>query len=153
MEMFINKNVKYWKNLVPVFTELPCDGGNDNESDSVEVDGSNRDVGLDDANAGDGENKVDLNVYNGGGDSNDDVGVDDVGRVNTNGGDSADFGNGDGKFDWVANRDDGDGDDKDDVGVDDDGNGGSDIGNDTNCGDGWNKVDCSKDIAVDDGNS
>ena len=61
------------------------------------MDGSNKDVGLDDINAGDGKNKVDLGeVYNGGGDSNDDVGVDDVGKVNTNGGgDAADFGDGD----------------------------------------------------------
>ena len=97
IEMFINKNVRYWKNSVPVFTERPCDGGDNNEGEVVEVDGSNKDVGLDDINAGDGKNKVDLGeVYNGGGDSNDDVGVDDVGKVNTNGGgDAADFGDGD----------------------------------------------------------
>ena len=34
-------------------------------------------------------------MYNGGGDSSDDAGVDDVGCVNTNGGDDADSGNGD----------------------------------------------------------
>ena len=46
------------------------------------MDGSNKDVGFDNVNAGDGENKVDLgDVYNGGGDIDDDVGVDDVGRV------------------------------------------------------------------------
>ena len=49
------------------------------------MDVSNKDVGLDNVNAGDGEKKVDPGeVYNGGGDSNDDVGVDDVGKVNTN---------------------------------------------------------------------
>ena len=26
-EMLINKTVKYWKNPIPVFTELSCDGG------------------------------------------------------------------------------------------------------------------------------
>ena len=46
------------------------------------MDGSNKDVGFDNFNAGDGESKVDLgDVYNGGGDINDDVRVDDVGRV------------------------------------------------------------------------
>ena len=82
IEMFINKNVKYWKNPIPISTELPCDGGDNDESEGVEVDGSNKDVGFDNVNAGDGENKVDLgDVYNGGGDIDDDVGVDDVGRV------------------------------------------------------------------------
>ena len=97
IEMFINKNVRYWKNSVPVFTECPCDGGDNDEGEVVEVDGSNKDLGLDDVNAGDGKNKVDLGeVYNGGGDSNDYVGVDDVGKVNTNGGGhAADFGDGD----------------------------------------------------------
>ena len=48
------------------------------------MDGSNKDVGLDNVNTGDGENKVDLgHVYNGGGYSNDDVRFDDVGVVNT----------------------------------------------------------------------
>ena len=79
--MFINKNVRYRKNPIPVFTELLCDGGDNDEGDGVEVDGSNKDVGLDNVNAGDGKNKIDLgDMYNGGGDSNDDVGVDDVGR-------------------------------------------------------------------------
>ena len=56
------------------------------------MDGNNKDVGVDNGNAGDGKNKVDLgDVYNGGGGSNDDVGVDDVGRVNTNGGDDTDL--------------------------------------------------------------
>ena len=99
-------------------------------------------------------NKFDLcDVYNGGGDSNDDVGVDDIGRVNTNGGDAADFGNGDGKLDCDADRGGGDGGDKDDGGVDDDGDADSDIGDDANCRDDRSKVDCSKNIAVDDGNS
>ena len=116
IEMFVNKNVKYWKNPIPAFTKLPCDGDDNDEGEGVEVDGSNKDVGLDNVNAGDGENKVDLgDMYNGGGDSNDDVGVDDVGRVNTNGGDDADFGNDDSKFDCGANRGGGDGDDKDDL--------------------------------------
>ena len=113
-EMFINKNAKYWKNPIPVFTELPCDGGDNDEGEGDEVDGNNKDAGLDNVNAGDGENKVDLgNVYNGG----DSV---DVGRVNTNCGDDADFGNGDRKFNCDADRGGGDGDDKDDGGVDDD---------------------------------
>ena len=48
------------------------------------MDGSNKNVGLDNVNGGDGENKVDLDdVYSGGGDSNDDGGVDDVGGVDT----------------------------------------------------------------------
>ena len=42
--------------------------------------GINKDVGLDNVNTGDSENKVDLgDVYNSGGDSNDYVGVDDLG--------------------------------------------------------------------------
>ena len=154
IEMFTNKNVKYWKNPVPVFTELPCDVGDNDEGEGVEVDGSNKDVGLDNVNAGDGENKVDFDdVYNGGGDCNGDVGVDDVGRVNTNGGDTAGFGNGESKFDCGADRDSGDGDDKDDGSVDNDGDADSDIANDANCCDRRIKVDCSKYIAVDDGNS
>ena len=90
---------KILKKPSPVFTELPCDGGDNDDGEGVEVDGSNKDVGLDNVNGGDGKNKVDLgDVYNGGGDSNNDDGVDDVGRVNTNGGDAADLGNGDSKF-------------------------------------------------------
>ena len=84
-------------------------------------------------------------VYNGGGDSNDDNGAGDVGRVKTNGGDDTNLGNGDSKFDYSADRGGGDGDDKDVDGVDDDGDVGYDIGNDANCGDGRSKVDCSKD--------
>ena len=91
-------------------------------------------------------------VYNGGGDSNDDNGAGDVGRVKTNGGDDTKLGNGDSKFDCSDDTGGGDGDDKDVDGVDDDGDVGHDIGNDANCGDGRSKVDCSKDTAVDDGN-
>ena len=99
--MFLNKNVKYWKKPILVFTVLPCDGGDNEEGEVVEVDGSNKDSCLDNVNAGDGENKADFgDVYNDGGDSNDDVGVDDVGRVITNGGDDADFGFGDSNFDF-----------------------------------------------------
>ena len=58
--MFINKIVKYRKNPNPVFTELPFDGGDNDEGDDGEVDGSNTDAGLDKVNAGDGKNKVDL---------------------------------------------------------------------------------------------
>ena len=96
--MLINKNVKYRKNPNSVFTELPCDGRDNDEGDD-EADGSYTDVGLDNVNAGDGENKVDLgDLYNGGGDSNDDVEVNNVGGVTTYGGDDADFGNSDSKF-------------------------------------------------------
>ena len=52
--------MKYRKNPNPVFTELPFDGADNDEGDDGEVDGSNKDVGLDKVNAGDGENKVDL---------------------------------------------------------------------------------------------
>ena len=128
--MFINKNVKYRKNPNPVLTELPCDGGDNDEGDDDEVGGSIKDVGFDNINAGDGENKVDLgDVYNGGGDSNDDVGVGNVGGVNTNGGDDADFGNGDSKFDCGDDRGSGDSGEKDDGGVNDDGDADSNIGN------------------------
>ena len=152
IEMFINKNVKYWKNTIPVFTELPCDGGDSDEGQGDEMDCRNKDVGIDNINAGYGENKVDLgDMYNGGGDSSDDTGVDDVGRANTIGGDDADFGNGDTKFHFVDDRGGGDGDDEDEGG-DDDGVADSSIGNDANCGDGRSKVDCSKDTTVDDGN-
>ena len=65
------------------------------------MDGSNKDVGLDNGNVRYGKKKVDLgDVYNGGGNSNDDVGVD--------------FGNGDSKFDCGNDRGSGDGGDKDD---------------------------------------
>ena len=64
-------------------------GGDDGDNDGDEVDGSNKNVCLD-VNAGDSENKVDLgDVYDGGADSNDDDGVDDVGWVDTNGVDDA----------------------------------------------------------------
>ena len=99
--MFVNKNVIYKKTPNPVFTEFPCDGG-DNDGDD-EVDGSNEDVCLDNVNAGDGERKVDLaDLYNRGGGSN--VGVDDVGGVNTNGGNDSDFANGDSKSDFGDDR-------------------------------------------------
>ena len=152
--MFINKNLKYWINRTSVFTELLCDGGYNDKGEVVEEDGSNKDVSLDNANAGDGENKVNLvDVYDGGGDSNNDVGVDDIGRVSTVGGDEADFGNGDTKFYCGTDRGGGDGDNKDDGGVDDDGDTDSGVDNGANCDDGRGKGDCSKGIAVDDGTS
>ena len=80
-------------------------------------------------------------MYNGGGDSNDDVGVDNVCGVNTNGGDDADFGNGDSKSDRDDGRGSGDGGDKDDGDADNDGDVGPNIGNDTDCGDGRSKID------------
>ena len=50
------------------------------------MDDSNKNVGLDNVNAGDGENKVHLGyVHNGDSFSNDDAEVDDVGGNNTNG--------------------------------------------------------------------
>ena len=152
--MFISKNVKCWKNPNLVYTELPSHGGDNDEGDDDEVDGGNKDVGLDNVNAVDGENKVDLgDVYDGGGESNDDVGVDDVGGVNINGGDDADFGNSDSKFHCGEDRGrSGDG-GIDNGGIDDDSDAAYNIGNDTNCGDGKSKVDCSKDTAVDVSNS
>ena len=118
------------------------------------MDGSNKGVGLDNVNAGDGENKVRLDdVYRDGGDSNDAVGVDDVGGVSTNGGGNAGFGDSDSKLGCGDDRNDGDGDDKNDSGVVDDGGADSNVGNDANCEDGKGKVDCSEDAADDDGNS
>ena len=38
--------MRYWKNPIPVFSELPCDGGDNDEGEGVEVDGDNKDVGL-----------------------------------------------------------------------------------------------------------
>ena len=152
--MFINKNVKHRKNSNPILTELPCDGSDNYEGDDDEVDGSIKDVGFDNVNAGDGENKAILSdVYNGGGDSNDDVRVGNVGGVNTNGGYDVDFGNGDSKLDCGDDRGSGDGGDKDDCGVNDDGDVDSNICNDTYCDDGRSKVDYSKDIVVDDNSS
>ena len=52
-----------------------------------------------------------------------------------------------------AYRNDGDVYDNNDGGTGDDGDADSNIVIDVNCGDGRNKVDCSKDKAVDDGNS
>ena len=86
------------------------------------MNGSNEDVGLDNFNVGDGENKADLgDVHSGGCDSNDDVGVDDIVWVNTNGGTDDNFGNGDSKFECGDDINSGHGDDKDDGDVDDDG--------------------------------
>ena len=151
--MFINKDVKYWKSPILVFTEFTGVGGDNSESEGDYVDGSNNDVCLDNVNAGDGENKVDLGDSNNGcDDSNDDFGVDNVGRVNTNVGDDAGFGNGDSKFDCGDEKSGGDGDDKDDGGVDDDSDTDSNIGNDANRGDSRRKFDCSKDKAADDDN-
>ena len=116
------------------------------------MDGSNKGVDFDIFNAGDSENKVDLgDVYNGGGDSNDDVGADDGVRANTNGSNDAEFGKGDSKRDCGVFRGGNDGNDKDDGGVNDNGNVDSDTGNDANCGDCRSKVDCNKDVAVDEG--
>ena len=54
--------------------------------------GSKKDVGLDNINAGVNDNKVDLgDVYSGGSDSNDGGWVDDVGGIDTNGGDNANW--------------------------------------------------------------
>ena len=67
----------------PVLTELPYDEGDNDESDHDQVGGSIKDVGFDNVNAGDGENKFDLaDVYNGVVDSNDDVGVGNIGEIN-----------------------------------------------------------------------
>ena len=113
--MFKNKNVRYRKNPNSILTKLLCDGGDNDEGDDDEVDGSNKNLGLDNVNVVDDENKVDLaDVHSEGSDSNDDVGVEDVGGVNTNGGDDADFGIGDSKFDCGDDRNSGDGNDKDD---------------------------------------
>ena len=151
--MFINKKVKYQKNANPVLTELPCDGGDNDEGDDDEVDVNIKNFGFHNVNAGDGKNKVDLgDVCDGGCDSNDDVGFGNVDGINTNGGDDADFGNDDSKFGCDDDRGSGDGVDKDHGGVDD-GDVDSNIGNDTNCGDGRSKAYCSKDAVVDDGNS
>ena len=130
--MFIDKNVKYQKNPKPVLTELPCDRGDNDEGNDDEVDGSIKDVGSDNVNAGDGENKVDLgDLYNGGGNSNDDAGAGNVDGVKTNGGDDADFGDGDSKFDCGDDRDSGDGGDRDDGCVNDDADVDSNTRNDT----------------------
>ena len=76
------------------------------------MDGSNKDVGLDNFNAGDGESKVGFsNMYSG------DVIVMlvelmIVGGIDTNGGDDANCGDGDSKVDWGDNLDGGDSDKK-----------------------------------------
>ena len=92
-------------------------------------------------------------MYNGDGDSNDDVEVEEVGGVNTNGGDNVDFGNDDSKPECDDDRGSGDSEDKDDGSVDHDGDADFNICNDANCGGGRIKVNCSKDTAVDDSNS
>ena len=52
------------------------------------MDGSNKDDGIDDVNANDGENKFDLGyVHGGGGNSNNSGRADDVGGVDFNDGD------------------------------------------------------------------
>ena len=48
------KNIKHWKNSIPVFTEPPCDGSDNYEVEGDEKVGINKDVGLDNVNAGDG---------------------------------------------------------------------------------------------------
>ena len=86
------------------------------------MNGSNRDVGLDNFNVGDGENKADLGDVNSGGrDSNDDVGVDDIVWIITNSGTDDNFGNGDSKFECGDDINGGDRDNKDAGDVDDDG--------------------------------
>ena len=90
------------------------------------MDRSSEDVGLDNVDAADGENKVDLgDMYIGSGDTNDGIGVD----------------NADSKFDCGDVRNGGDGDDEDNGSVDDDGDPDSIIVNDANCGGGRSKVD------------
>ena len=70
------------------------------------MNGSKRGVGVDNVNGGDGENKVDPgNVHSGVGDSNDDIGIDSVSGVNTNGVDDANYGDSDSKFDSGNDRD------------------------------------------------
>ena len=115
---------------------------------------SDNDFDLDNVNAGDGKDKIDLgDVCSGGVDSNDDGAVDDVGGFGANGGEDADYGNGARKFDCSDDIEGGDGDDNDDVDVDDDGYVDSNIDNDTNCGDDKSKYDSSEDAADDDSNS
>ena len=100
------------------------------------MDGSNKDVGFDNINGGDGENNFDLgDVFSGSGDSKDD-GDDDIDGVDTNGGDDTNCGHGGVKFDFGDDIDDGGGDDEDDDDADDDGNVDSNIGNDSDRSDG-----------------
>ena len=59
-----------------------CDRGDNDEGDDDEGDGSSIDVGLDNVSAVDDENKFDPgDAHNGGGHSNDDIWVDDVGEL------------------------------------------------------------------------
>lgn len=65
------------------------------------MDGINNDVGLDDVNAGDGENKFDLGyVHGGGSDGNDGGVVHDIGGVDFNGGDDVCCGDVETKVDY-----------------------------------------------------
>ena len=65
---------------------------------------SNNDDGLDDFKVDDGECKVNLcDVVKGGGDSNDDADADDVGGVDTNDGDDANYADGNSKLLMVMN--------------------------------------------------
>ena len=90
------------------------------------MDRSSEDVGLDNVDAADGENKVDLgDMYIGSGDTNDGIGFD----------------NADSKFDCGDVRNGGDGDDEDNGSVDDDGDPDPIIVNDANCDGGRSKVD------------
>ena len=78
------------------------------------MDGSNKDVDLDNINAGDDKNKVNLpNVYTDSGDSNDDGGVDGLTWDDTNGADHANCGDADSKFVFGDDVDSDDGDDSD----------------------------------------
>ena len=85
------------------------------------MDGINNDVGLDDVDAGDGENKFDLGyVHGGGGDGNDAGVVHDIGGVDFNGGDDVCCGDVETKVDYGDNLDGSDDDSNDDGDVDDD---------------------------------
>ena len=78
------------------------------------MDGSNKDVDLDNISAGDDKNEVNLpNVYTDSGDSNDDGGVDDLTWNDTNGADDANCSDADSKFVFGDDVDSGNGDDSD----------------------------------------
>ena len=85
------------------------------------MDGSNKDVGLDNINAGAGTNKVDFGDVYSAGDSNLDDGVDNEGGVVTNDVDDANCRDGDHKADCSDNLDGGGFDNNDDGNVDDGG--------------------------------
>ena len=103
------------------------------------IDGGNKDFGLDDSNAGDGENKVDIYDVDSVGDSNDDCRVNNVCVVDINGCDDSNCGDTDCKFGFADDLVGGYGDSNNDGDVDDNGVD-SNIGNDANRSDG--KVDC-----------